>query len=159
MTRFICCPNSYFSNGLEKSFDFRPTSAQTSGEKNFREIFYWLKRTAFEFHGDSLGAILGFGSILWPKITKNTLLDFKIQKKTQLLNCVVRYMPTFKSVILNSRIEIRIFNFDSSKPVRKCSGNCILQINEQSPDRTKNIIKNPYSMEQIDFNIEFNKFE
>ena len=89
-------------------------------------------------------------------------LNFAESKKNMWvydLNCVVRYMPTFKSVILNSRIEIRIFNFDSSKPVRKCSGNCILQINEQSPDRTKNIIKNPYSMEQIDFKIEFNKFE
>ena len=38
-------------------------------------------------------------------------------------------------------------------------GNCILQINEQSPDCTKNIIKNPYSMEQIDFKIDFNTFE
>ena len=27
-----------------------------------------------------------FGSILWPKTSKNTPLDFKIQKKTQLLS-------------------------------------------------------------------------
>ena len=66
--------------------DFRPTSAKTSGEKNFRKNFYWLKRTAFEFHGDSLGVIFTFDYIKWPKITKNTLLDFKIQIPTQLLN-------------------------------------------------------------------------
>ena len=66
--------------------DFRLTSAQTSGEKIFRKNFYWLKRTAFEFHGDSWGVIFTFDSILWPKITKNTPLDFKIQKKTQLLS-------------------------------------------------------------------------
>ena len=64
---------------------FRPTSAKTSGEKNFRKIFYWPKRTAFEFHGDSWGVIFTLGYIKWPKITKNTPLDFKIQKKTQLL--------------------------------------------------------------------------
>ena len=60
---------------------FRPTSAKTSGEKNFRKIFYWPKRTAFEFHGDSWGVIFTLGYIKWPKITKNTPLDFKIQKK------------------------------------------------------------------------------
>ena len=75
-------PSSYFFDGLEKSIDFRPTSAQTSGE--IWEIFYWLKWTAFEFHGDSWGGLnirLHFmGHKLWPKITKNTLLDFKIKK-------------------------------------------------------------------------------
>ena len=60
---WICCPNSYFFEGSDKSMDFRPTSAKTSGEKNFRKNFYWLKRTAFEFHGDSLGVIFTFGYI------------------------------------------------------------------------------------------------
>ena len=89
-------------------------------------------------------------------------LNFAASKKQMWVydsNCVVRYMPSFKSVILNSRTEIRIFDFNSSKPVRRCVGNCILQINEQSPDCTKNIIKNPYSMEQIDFKIDLNTFE
>ena len=60
---WICYLNSYFFKGSEKSMDFRPTSAKTSGEKNFRKQFYWLKRTAFEFHGDSSGVIFTFGYI------------------------------------------------------------------------------------------------
>ena len=79
--------------------DFRLTSAQTSGEKKFRKNFYWLKRTAFEFQGDSWGVIFTFGSILWPEITKNTPLDFKIQKKTQLLN--IFYLGTYGTSMYN----------------------------------------------------------
>ena len=39
---------SYCFDSREKSMDFRPTSAQTPGEK-IRKNFYWLKITAFEF--------------------------------------------------------------------------------------------------------------
>ena len=91
--------------------DFRPTSAKTSGEKNFRKKFYWLKRTAFEFHGDSLGVIFTFGYIKWPKITKNTPLDFKIQKKTQLLTYLHFGRPHSKHVI----------NIDNLSPKSKSS--------------------------------------
>ena len=35
LTASICCPNPYFFDHLKDYMNFRTTSAQTSGEKNF----------------------------------------------------------------------------------------------------------------------------
>ena len=89
-------------------------------------------------------------------------LNFANSKKNMMAydtDCIVRYIPNFKLVVLNSKIEIRIFKNDDSKAVRKCIGNCILQINEQTPDCTKNIIQNPYYVKKIRVEVNFNDFK
>ena len=73
--------------------------------------------------------------------------------------CIVRYLPQFRIVILNSKKELRIFEKDNSKRTRRCLGNCILKSSEQTPDCIRNKISNPYLKEEVDIEIDFDNFE
>ena len=73
--------------------------------------------------------------------------------------CIVRYLPQFRIVILNSKKELRIFEKDNSKPTRRCLGNCILKSSEQTPDCIHYKISNPYLKEEVDIEIDFDNFE
>jgi len=73
--------------------------------------------------------------------------------------CIVRYLPQFRVVILNSKKELRIFEKDNSKPSRRCLGNCILKSTEQTPDCIHNKISNPYVKEEVDIEIDFDNFK
>ena len=76
--------------------------------RSFSNFFYKLQGMAFNFQGDSCGVIFTYGCILWPGIAKNTLLDFKIHKTTQLLINWRSGKPPFTiENVINSRLEIQ----------------------------------------------------
>ena len=86
----------------------------------------------------------GTSLLEWECPWENLVIDFEKMFKAYNTECIVRYLPQFKVVILNSKDELRIFEKDNSKPTRRCLGNYILKSSEQTPDCIFNKISNPY---------------
>ena len=80
-----CCQNSYFFDYIDKYFNFRFTSAQTSGEFFCLEKISLAQNNRRKIKAGSLGVIYIYEFILRLKIAKNRLQPIFRQKTTQLL--------------------------------------------------------------------------